>query len=223
MKSIILSIMAVLMAATMTAQPGQQPDSNPPFNVDTSFVPEASFLISGWKGEYTAIDPGSRCVFNITRTLILNEDGTFSNNVEGSMIDGDMILFKQEVGTYVIQSQKIHFTPAESKTLDLRTYITGEELVYINEYQKYEQTLQFTPAAANGSREWVCFDTKMRSNIDPNKDAVYTMSKLDASNIVIPNMSLESDKGGMYSVDAYTLPCIFKGIIIVDGKKVFVR
>ncbi|MGN0327714.1 MAG: hypothetical protein ACI4D4_01910 [Lachnospira sp.] len=230
-------LVCILMIACSWINGWAQPQ---PFPIDKTFVPELEFLQREWNAEYFGIDPMSRKRFYIKRELKLYTDMSFENEVRGGVIVNDVCLdtlvLKSERGSYSYDKslQKIDYCLDSDSVLSLNKYVSVESVIeYIcNDYlstgnnQTYSEATSFM-AEENGNRPWVLQDTKMGSDVAQGMPAVYIMNGKDLKpTCVLPLDAVERstkhscfDLLGNRQVDTSS----YKGILIMNGKKVLVK
>ena len=115
MKKLALLFVVLLCSLTTIAQPR-------PYEIDESFVPSLDFMQKSWSGEFDGLDPNARMILSIKRTLLLNPDMTFTNEVTGRVMDAPASLLMKESGTYQYSSddQMVVYTIEADSTLDMR-------------------------------------------------------------------------------------------------------
>ena len=224
MKKMLSLVVAVMSMLTITAQrPGGGQDV--PYGVDETFTPTLLFMQKVWIGDYIGMDPGSRLRLNIRRVLKLGEDMTFINETKGYAEGMDTIVFKHEEGIYSYVDGIVHYIVVKSLTLDLRTYIVGDNLVYVEDAENYTEAALFTEESSSGSRQWVAFDTRLKSPQDPNRDVVYVMDGTEVNSEVLSPKSetFYRNTDTHYSLSGYRLRENVSGVHVVNRKKVIVR
>ncbi len=226
MKKLALLFVVLLCSLTTIAQPR-------PYEIDESFVPSLDFMQKSWSGEFDGLDPNARMILSIKRTLLLNPDMTFTNEVTGRVKDAPAILLMKESGTYQYSSddQMVVYTIEADSTLDMRKYLQGGEVNYaVNHYgpavapKTNSEKAQFTAAADDANRQWVLFDQQLLSPIDQRQKAVYVMTgtEIDASSV--QSVPFQRDRGDAvcYDLGGRRLKAPARGITIVNGmKKIF--
>lgn len=179
MRRITFLLVALFTAAIASAQPE-------PYPIDRSFKAPLDFIQKCWSGEYKGLDPGSRQLLTIRRTLTLNADMTFTNLTEGYVgVEGDdFTVFRLEAGTYAYAGKGVvSYDVERDSVLDIMAFL-GErhELNYVvktreaGEAENYVEDAQFTYPANDGTRQWVLFDTQLMSPQDPSRASVYVLS-----------------------------------------------
>lgn len=141
-------------------------------------------------------------ILSLSRTLVLNEDLTYKNEVKGQIKNqSEEVLLRFETGTYQYSpdNRLVTYSIDVDSTLDVNILLRGEELSYaVNHYKEdgSEKTstdeLQFTRSAADDTRQWILFDQQLMSPIDPRQKAVYTMTGteiLPSGIVVVPSVN----------------------------------
>ena len=191
MKKLGFTILCMLWGITTMAQPR-------PFEPDPSFVPSLDFMQKTWSGEYDGLEPNSRMILSLRRTLVLNTNLTYTNEVRGHVKNqSEEVLLRHETGTYQYNEDNhvVTYSIDVDSTLDINILLKGEELTYtVNHYLKdgnrktTTEGVQFTRASSDESRQWILFDQQLMSPIDPRQKAVYVMTgkEIDSSSISSP-------------------------------------
>lgn len=211
-----------------------------PFPIDESFVPDLTFLQREWNAEYFGIDPMSKKRFYIQRKLKLYPDMSFENEVRGGVVVDDVCLdtlvIKSERGSYSYDKpqQKIDYCLEYDSVLTLNKYVSVEHVVEYtcNDYlstgntQTYSEATSFM-AEENGNRPWVLQDTKMGSDVAQGMPAVYIMNgkEMETTHVISLKISEQSKKQGCFDIlgRRQVGPSLRKGILIINGKKVYVK
>jgi len=228
MKKIVLLLLSTLSVMTMNAQPR-------PFEPDPSFVPTLEFMQKSWTGEYDGLEPNSKMILSLFRTLVLNEDLTYKNEVKGQIKDqSEEVLLRFETGTYQYSpdNRLVTYSIEVDSTLDINILLRGEELTYaVNHYieegleKKSTESVQFTRAAKDDARQWILFDQQLMSPIDSRQKAVYVMKGkeiLPSGVVVVPYAgSLCSDAS--YDLNGKMIANPTKGIYIIHKKIVILK
>lgn len=225
MKKFVVTIMGVLCGMTMQAQPR-------PFEPDPSFAPSLEFMQKSWNGEYDGLEPNSKMILSIFRTLVLNEDLTYANEVKGHIKEqSEEVLLRYERGTYQYNTDNstITYSIDVDSTLDINILLKGEELIYkVNHYledgnkKTSTEGVQFTRAASDDARQWILFDQQLVSPIDPRQKAVYVMTgkKIEPSSISTPSYDIRYSNR-YYTLSGRETEIPQKGINIFNRKKFF--
>ena len=228
MKKLGLVLVCMQCVVAVTAQPL-------PFNPDPSFVPSLGFMQKSWSGEYDGFEPNSRMILSLARTLVLNTNLTYTNEVKGQ-INGksDEVLLRYETGTYQYstENQLVTYSIEMDSTLDINILLKGEELSYAVNHYKEEGTektsteeVQFTSAASDDARQWLLFDQQLMSPINPLQKAVYVMT---GKELETTGVSVNSDAGRLVREDIYNLSGEIirspsNGIFIINRKKYLIK
>ena len=224
MKKTLLIAMALLGTIVVFAQPR-------PFEIDPTFKPTLDFMQKSWYGEYDGLEPNSRMILSIKRSLVLNPDMTYTNEVKGQVKQqSDEVLLRYEVGTYQYNSdsQTITYLIESEKTLDINLLLQGDELNYVEKDYKQEgnektssEKAQFTRAATDDTRQWVLFDQKLMSPVNPMQQAVYVMTgtEIETDDMYSPLRNTDFDKTA-YDLNGRPIYKSNKGLLIIKGKKV---
>lgn len=205
-----------------------------PFPIDRSFTPELSFLQKQWTGEYNGVDPMSQARLSISRILCLYEDMTFTNVSSGVIASNngvsDVMILKYERGTYIYDptTKGITYELEADSALDMSAYLINNEIVYkVNSYtdssteNTYLEPVQFT-FPNGGDRKWVVQDSKLGSDQQQGKPAVYVMTGRDLSSLGIshPNAGFSRNQDSLYDLNGHKLRYVpSKMIVIKSGKK----
>lgn len=204
MKKIVLIVFITLWTMVTSAQPR-------PFEIDQSFIPTLEYMQKSWTGDYDGLEPNSRMIISIKRSLVLNADFSYSNEVRGQVNnESEEILLKLETGTYQydLGSQLITYFIEIDSTFDINCFLQGKDVGYMVNHYKQDGTeksatekAQFTQAAYDAARQWVLFDSQLMSPIDPRQKAVYVMSgkELEPTDIE-PLHQRASDPNGIYDM-----------------------
>lgn len=223
-----LAILGLLWTTVILAQPR-------PFEIDPSFVPTLEFMQKAWTGEYDGLEPNSRMILSLSRTLVLNTDLTYTNEVKGQIKNqSDEMLLRYETGTYQYTpyNHLVTYSIEMDSTLDVNILLKGEKLTYAVNHYKKEGTekpstegVQFTRAATDDARQWVLFDQQLTSPMDPRQKAVYVMK---GKGFETTGMSLRSDADKSVGEDIYNLSGKIintpsNGVYIVNKKKYLIK
>lgn len=239
MKNIVLYLMALLWTATAVAQPR-------PYEIDVTYVPTLEYMQKQWTGSYDALEPNSRMILTIDRTMLLKVDYTYTNEVKATIRNegsegGESVLLKYEEGTYEYDEEThvVTYTLAMDNTLDINEYLKGNEPVYVTnnyaedgEVKTNTEDAQFTAPSSDGVRQWVLFDDKLQSPVNPRQKAVYVMVGTELP-IEGPDDSETSIQGvkksdgysanTVYSLNGRCVSVLGKGIYIINGKKAVLK
>ena len=190
MKHCIFTLVGVLCVMSAQSQPR-------PYEPDPYFVPALDFMQKSWSGEYDGLEPNSRMILSISRTLVLNEDFTYTNEVKGHIKDQSVVvLLRYERGTYQYnpENHSVNYSIEQDSTLDINILLRGENLSYtVNHYSESgtaktsAEDVQFTRASSAGDRQWIVFDQQLMSPVDSRQKAVYVMTgaRIDLSDIKV--------------------------------------
>ena len=204
-----------------------------PFAIDNGFVATQEYIQKNWTGGYEGVDPNSREKLTISRTLVLRTDMTYTNETTGhtEKMPEDNVL-RHEEGGYVFNSdeQQVIFTVKKDSALNLATFFRSNQVKYIvNEYDDTAtenvsaEKAQFTFADADGERQWVVFDNRLKSTINPQRDAVYLMQEEKISDgIEIATDDTRQRTTGIYNLQGMKIRHPHKGIYILNGKKTYI-
>ena len=226
MKKLELTLVCMLWTLALAAQPR-------PFEPDPSFVPTLEFMQKSWSGEYDGLEPNSRMILSLSRTLVLNIDLSYTNEVKVQIKDqSEEVLLRYETGTYQYSSDNrmVTYSIDADSTLDINILLQGEELSYAVNHYKEEGTektsteeAQFTHAASDDARQWILFDQQLMSPIDPRQKAVYVLTgkALETLDIALPVSATKTKI--IYNLDGKEVVPRGKGVYIVDRKKVLTR
>lgn len=220
MKRLFFIMIAVVAFSWVHAQPG---GSDTPYVVDNTFSVTVDFLQKTWTGEYAGIDPDSRAFLKIYRKLVLNKDLSFVNEVKVYVSETETLTMRQEIGTYSCSEDKIVYKITDGTVLDMKSFFQGTELVYSSAVD-YSEPLQFTKEDEQGQRSWILFDERLKSQIDPNRNAVYLLTGGEIASHINSTVREQGCKNMQrYRISGIRSSMSDKGIQIIDGKKIFVR
>ncbi len=221
----ILSCYLTLMYLQVNAQ-------DAPFAIDNGFVATLEYIQKTWTGGYEGVDPNSREKLTVSRTLVLRTDFTYTN--ETTVHTEKMpenIMLRHEEGVYAFNSdeQQVEYTVRKDSALNLATFFRNNQVNYIvNEYDDTAtenastEKAQFTFANTDGERQWVAFDNKLKSTVNPQRDAVYLMQGEKISDgIGIIADDARQKRTGIYNLQGIKVTHPHKGIYILNGKKVY--
>lgn len=205
-----------------------------PYPIDESFIPKVSYIQNEWKGSYEGLDPGSRLKIKVSRCLEFNSDMTYSDLVEGSSTKRSAtVVFKYEKGTYTYDESTgvVTFANHKDSVLDFNTYTSGKELKYtVTEYAamgapvEYYDKVQFSFPNSDETRDWILFDDRLMSTMNPQKKAVYLL-KPQKELVGIVEMIMDDKMGSstMFNLNGQRLNNPRRGVIIQKGKKTVVK
>lgn len=228
MKKVFFTLTLLALALSSTAQPR-------PFEIDSSFSPTLEYLQKVWSGSYDGIEPNSRMILSISRSLTLNTDLTYINKVTGHINqDSEEVLFRYETGSYQYNqdTRTLTYTVRTDSTLDISTYLQGAGLKYaVNRYadtnaKTTTEIAQFTSAANDAGRQWVLFDPQLMSPVDQRQKAVYVMQgKAIETAISTPayNKTCTGNRPVYYNLNGVPVQDAHSGIFVVKGKKILLR
>lgn len=206
-----------------------------PFEPDLSFVPSLDFMQKTWSGEYDGLEPNSRMILSLHRTLVLNINLTYTNEVRGHVKNqSEEVLLRHETGTYQYNEDNhvVTYSIDVDSTLDINILLKGEELTYtVNHYledgnrKTTTEGVQFTRASSDESRQWILFDQQLMSPIDPRQKAVYVMTgdKTESSKIAVFSYDTHTERKEIYNLDGKISKSPSKGICIINRKKILIR
>ena len=228
MRKSALAVLGLLWTTMTLAQPR-------PFEIDASFVPALEFMQKAWTGKYDGLEPNSRMILSLSRTLILNTDLTYTNEVKGQIKgQSNEVLLRYDAGTYQYSPERrlVSYSIEMDSTLDVNILLKGEELTYaVNHYKEAgtektstEETL-FTSAANDDARQWVLFDQQLMSPIDPRQKAVYVMTgrDIETSGITVPSDAGKSAGEVIYSLGGKIISSPSNGVYIINKKKYLIK
>lgn len=226
MKKFVLLLLSTLSFTMMKAQPR-------PFEPDPSFVPTLEYMQKSWTGEYDGLEPNSKMILSLFRTLVLNEDLTYKNEVKGQIKDqSEEVLLRFETGTYQYNpdNRLVTYSIEVDSTLDINILLRGEELTYaVNHYieegleKKSTESVQFTRAAKDDARQWILFDQQLMSPIDQMQKAVYVMTGKDTEPTGIFQLHNRNYKDVYYDINGHQVGKVIRGLYIANGKKILVK
>lgn len=228
MKNFLFTSLGMLWMIAVQAQPR-------PFEPDPSFVPSFDFMQKSWSGEYDGLEPNSKMIISISRTLVLNKDLTYTNEVKGHIKEQtEEVLLRYEKGTYQFNTDNriITYSIDMDSTLDINILLKGEDLSYtVNHYLEKgtmktstEEAL-FTRAASDNDRQWILFDSQLMSPIDPRQKAVYTMNgkEIETSGISILSLNIKRTMDSFYNLNGNVIKHPTRGLYIFNRKKIIVK
>ncbi len=229
MKNIIAVLIVLLWHETMAAQPR-------PYEIDESFMPTLEFMQKQWTGEYDGLEPNSQMILSIKRSLIINTDFTYINDVKGRVKqETDEILLRHEVGAYQYDpvSRTLTYSIEKDSTLDINVLLQGGDMSYaVNDYKKdgvlktNKELAQFTYSINDNNRQWVLFDSQLMSPIDNRQNAVYVMEGKDFE---VTKVYMLKDDGTkqrtsfFYDIAGKRVLNPTHGLYIKDGRKIFTQ
>lgn len=228
MKKVFFALTLTAFAASGSAQPR-------PYEIDDSFFPTMEYMQKIWVGSYDGLEPNSRIILSISRSLILNSDFTYINKVTGHINqDNKEVLYRYETGTYQYNqdTRMLKYIVNMDSTLDINSYLQGAGLNYTanhytdTNYKTASEIVQFTPVSNDSERLWVLFDPQLMSSIDPRQKAVYVMQGKTIENaIIVPNYGerITQYNSSYYNLNGVPTQNPINGVYIVNGKKILIR
>lgn len=224
MKKFVLIICSIISVFGAVGQPR-------PYDIDSNFIPEVEYMQKKWCGNYDGVEPNSRKILSINRTLTLNVDSTYNNIVTGQIKnESEILLLKQEKGKYQYdqETQLVTYTVGFDSILDINRYLHDHEVIYeSNNYQEngeerlISEKAQFTPSLEDSSRKWVLFDQQLASPIDPRQPAVYVMTGEEIAPSFLQSVFTDKfSNEDCYDMSGRKIKNPVKGIYIRGGKKV---
>ena len=176
------------------AEYGPEPEYGPPhvtkLEIDDNFKATLSYLQGNWAAEYEGWDDEQQKNVTIRRTLLLAQNGTYQNHIEGKMPEGDkrdFFLFESEGGTYTYNQNTgtVTYTCRYDSLLNFRdTTFTCFNRKHYYDYDviSYTEKARFTEEHL-GKREWVTYDTFLRpvEDKDAALDLEYRMNRHDGN------------------------------------------
>lgn len=231
MKAYIFRIFSLTFLLGFAFNAFAQPE---PYPIDRTFVPDLSFLQKHWSAEYNGVDPMSQARITTKRNLCLYDDLTFTNLSYGVIrtrngISEEMLL-RSEKGSYSYDSttKEISYVLEADTALNMEVYLKNGNVKYIiNQYtdtslnNQYTEQAQFT-YLIDGDRQWVIQDSKLGSDQQQGKPAVYVMTGTDLSTSAIFDITVDSHNAStdIYDMKGNKLKYVqSKTIIIKSGKK----
>ena len=156
--------------------------------IDENFNATLSYLQGEWAAKYEGWDDEQQKKVTIRRTLLLAPNGTYQNHIEGKMPEGDkrdFFLFESESGTYSYNQHTgtVTYTCRYDSLLNFRdTTFTcfNRKHYYDHDVISYTEKAQFTEEHL-GKREWVTYDTFLRSVDDKDAALEYRMNRHDGN------------------------------------------
>jgi hypothetical protein len=148
---------------------------------------------------------------------------SFVNEVKVAVSETETVIMRKETGSCSCSENKIAYTVTDGAVLDMKSFFQGTELVYGNAVD-YAESLRFTKEDSQGKRSWILFDERLKSQIDPNRDAVYLLNGEETASRVTSTFQ-ESDARNVqrYRISGVRCSKSDKGIQIIQGKKILVR
>ena len=195
MKKSFYQVLFFASCITFTASCGSDPipEPNPDsiidkkeFEIDETYVPSASVIRNTWVGEYEGFDAKQEAKTTIFRTLTLNPNGTYTNEIKGLLVkDGkdEKTVFEKEKGTYEYINGTIHYTVQYDSLLNYQT----QQFIGYNKKHYYSADGNNTSDKANytekamfsvqkeGKRQWVSKDTYLQQLTDKELDLYFSM------------------------------------------------
>ena len=228
MKKVLFMLTLTVIAISGSSQPR-------PYEIDDSFIPTMDYMQKISTGSYDGLEPNSKIILSISRSLTLNSDFSYINKVTGHINqDGKEVLYRYETGTYQYDqdTRMLKYIVYTDSTLDISSYLQGAGLNYTaNHYtdanfKTATEVVQFTPASNDSERLWVLFDPQLMSSIDPRQKAVYVMQGKAIENaIIVPKHEerITQYNSSYYNLNGVPTQHPINGVYIVNGKKLLVR
>lgn len=222
-----LALVCMLFTEAVAAQPR-------PFESDPSFVPSLDFMQKSWTGKYDGLEPNSRMILSLSRTLVLNTDFTYTNEVKGQIKgQSEEVLLRYETGTYQYSDENhiVAYSIEMDSTLDVNILLKGEELTYaVNHYieegtQKTStEEVQFTRAVPDYDRQWILLDQQLMSPIDPRQKAVYVMTGKGLETTGVIHSDADKSVGEYtYNMSGRIIRSPSNGVYIIKRKKYLIK
>lgn len=152
--------------------------------IDDSYQATASFLQATWIGTYSGYDENQKSNTNIKRKLVLNGNGTYTNTIEGILVNktenkSNYTSFEKEKGTYQYNgSNTITFYVTEDSLINYQT----EKLEY------FEKKHSYSGSSTDTSKDVSTYTETVQFNL---KDAEYRWVTKDVYLSNIANKDLE--------------------------------
>lgn len=170
------------------------------FSLDESYKATSSEIIGTWYGSYDGSDVEQSkkdgttggVSTKIERKLVLNSNGTYTNNLTGVMTktgsnETEYVSFESEKGsysynantgivTYVVSYDSVADYRTLKKTGFTKKHYFSADSKNSNDKERYEEKAQFTKPN-NGSRQWVAKDTYLHTFDATLADMFFLMSK----------------------------------------------
>lgn len=227
MRKAFFAILATIWAMTATAQPR-------PFEIDNTFQPTLQYMQKHWTGEYDGMENNSKMIVTINRSLTLNNDMTYINEVWGQVKnETGTVLLRHETGTYQYDTETrlLSYSVGCDSTIDINDYLQDEATEYTVNHYKEEglekvntEMAQFTAAATDDQRQWVLFDPQLMSPVDPRQRAVYVMNGEPIETTIVPLARLHKDDlHATYQLNGMKTGSRRNGLHIVNGRMTIVR
>lgn len=156
------------------------------FEIDENYTPSRSTILQTWVGEYRGHDAKQEAETTIFRTLTLNPNGTYTNEIKGLLVkDGkdEKTVFEKEKGTYEYIDGTIHYTVQYDSLINYQT----QQFIGYNKKHYYSADGNNTSDKANytekamfsvlkkGKRQWVSKDTYLQQLTDKDLDLYFSM------------------------------------------------
>lgn len=161
------------------------------FKIDEDYFPTKATIQNTWVGEYEGWDAKQEATTKIERTLTLNANGTYTNEIGGILVksghDSELILFEKEKGTYIYNAstRTVTYTVQYDSLIDYQTlhYIGYSKKHYYSsdgknasDKKNYTEEALFTQIGEQGAfRKWVSEDTYLQQLTDKELDLYFTM------------------------------------------------
>lgn len=172
--------------------PTPQTGNGPKDDVDNSYVPSTSTIQTTWYGEYEGYDAeqsknegGTEVYTKIRRTLSLNPNGTYTNEIWGVLKkngsnNSEFTQFEVEAGTYTYNASRgvVTYTVTYDSLIN---YQTRQKVGYSkkhyysadgknsNDKKNYTEDAKFTKEN-NYGRQWITKDTYLHTLTDKLDD-----------------------------------------------------
>ena len=161
-------------------------ESTPEPVVDTSFIPEISYLYGLWAAEYEGWDNVQETNVTIRRGLTLNPDSTYTNLVGGKMekfndkgfmkleSEGGKYIYNQSAGiiTYYVEYDSVLNFPDQNFT------VYSKKHYYDREESSYTEKVGFS-REVDGKRKWITVDDHFTSSTNIGLEFLYAMDKYE--------------------------------------------
>ena len=151
-------------------------------SVDFNYVATLAEIQKTWAGEYEGWDDVQQKNTKIRRLLILNPNNTYTNIIQGVLIESgksDYVDFEHEKGRYSYNSRTktITYTVESDSVLDYGKQkfdgYSGKKY-YDHTDGNYNENVQFS-YSTNGARKWITRDTYLQSLTDKTISIAFAM------------------------------------------------
>ena len=150
--------------------------------IDQAYTASLSEIQKAWAGEYEGWDDVQKKNTNIRRLLTLNPNNTYTNVIQGVLIESgksDYVDFEHEKGRYSYNSRTktITYTVESDSVLDYgkQKFVGYSGKKYYDHTDgNYNENVQFS-YSTNGTRKWITRDTYLQSLTDMTISIAFAM------------------------------------------------